>query len=436
MHGGGYVIGSAAAYRNFVGHMARKAGVSAFIADYALAPERPFPAALDDLRALHVGLVGLGFERIAICGDSAGGGLALSFSAAGIKPEQVAGVVAMSPWIDVSLSGASMATRETQDPLLSKAALAEAAAYYLGETPVNDSRLATLRADLSAFPPVRIHVGDAEVLLDDSLAFAKTADAAGLSNEVHVWDGMIHVFPSNFALLQAAAEAVDDIAAFLTERLARPASQGSHKKVLVLGATGGTGREIIKQLNKSGHVPVALVRSRDKAADIDAILIEGDARDPKALDSALAGCDVVISALGTPPSPFKVVTLLSTATQLLVAAMQRNHVKKLVCITGIGAGNSRGRGGFVFDNIIMPLLLQKVYADKNRQEAIIDASGLESVIVRPTILNNEPRRGKIRALTDLRHYHGGTISRSDVADFVVEQVDSNEYLGKKPLITW
>ncbi|ESQ92863.1 NAD(P)H-binding protein [Asticcacaulis benevestitus] len=436
LHGGGYVIGSAGAYRNFVGHIAAKSGAAAFVADYALAPERPFPAALADLRALHSGLTELGFGRIAICGDSAGGGLALSFLAAGIDPGQVTGIVAMSPWIDLSLGSDSMVTRAGSDPLLSKDTLASAATSYVGEANVSDARLATLDADLSALPPVRIHVGDAEVLLDDALRFAKKADDAGVPCEVHVWDGMIHVFPSNFAMLQAAAAAVDDIARFLADRLAPPVRQASHKKVLVLGATGGTGREIVRQLNKTGHTAVALVRSRAKAADIDAILIEGDARDPKALDRALTGCDAVISALGTPPSPFKAVSLLSSATQLLVTAMQRNGAKRLVCITGIGAGDSRGHGGFAFDNIIMPLLLRKVYADKNRQEAIIGASSLDWVVVRPAVLNDKPRSGKIRALTDLRKFHGGTISRSDVADFVTAQVDSNQYLGKKPLITW
>ena len=436
LHGGGYVIGSAGAYRNFVGHIAAKVGVAAFIADYALAPERPFPAALKDLHAVHDGLTRLGFDRIAICGDSAGGGLALSFRAAGIAPEQITGIVAMSPWIDLSLGSPSMATREATDPLLSKDTLGSAAVYYAGEAGINDARLATLDSDMSTFPPVRIHVGDAEVLLDYSLRFAEKADEAARPCEVHVWDGMIHVFPSNFAMLQAAAEAVDDITGFLTDCLAPPMSAASHKKVLVLGATGGTGREIVRQLNKMGHSAVALVRSREKAVDIDAVLIEGTALDAMALDRALAGCDAVISALGTPPSPFKAVSLLSSATQLLVTAMRRNGVKRLVCITGIGAGDSRGHGGFAFDNIIMPLLLRNVYADKNRQEAIIGASGLDWVVVRPSVLNDKPRRGRTRALTDLSRFHGGTISRSDVADFVTAQIDSNQYVGKKPLITW
>jgi putative NADH-flavin reductase len=168
-------------------------------------------------------------------------------------------------------------------------------------------------------------------------------------------------------------------------------------KVLVLGATGGTGREIVQQLKALGHAPVALVRSTVKAEELGAALIQGDARDEAVLFEALAGCDAVISALGTPASPFREVTLLSAASRALVAAMSRRGVKRLVCITGIGAGDSRGHGGFAFDRIIVPLLLRKVYADKDRQEAIIAQSDLDCVLVRPAILNDKPRRGNIRA---------------------------------------
>jgi uncharacterized protein YbjT (DUF2867 family) len=207
-------------------------------------------------------------------------------------------------------------------------------------------------------------------------------------------------------------------------------------RVLVLGATGGTGRATVRQLRQLGHLPVALVRSAGKAGEVDATLVEGDARDEAALDGALANCDAVISALGTPASPFRQVTLLSVATRSLVAAMRRRGVRRLVVITGIGAGDSRGHGGFLFDRILMPLLLRKVYADKDRQEAIVAGSGLDWVLVRPAILNDKPRRGNIRALTDLEGFHGGTISRSDVAAFVSDQLGSDAFLRKRPLITW
>ncbi len=216
LHGGGYVVGSALAYRHFVERLAEQARAATFIADYALAPERPFPAAMNDLRALHAGLLAGGYQRIALCGDSAGAGLAFSFlTGSTMRPDRVVGVVAMSPWLDLSLSSDSMVSRASDDPLLSRATLAEAAASYLGEQKANDSRLDPLSGDISTMPPVRIHVGNDEVLLDDSLRFARRAKQVGLTCEVHVWAGMIHVFPSNFAMLQAAEAAVKDIGSFL-----------------------------------------------------------------------------------------------------------------------------------------------------------------------------------------------------------------------------
>ena len=202
------------------------------------------------------------------------------------------------------------------------------------------------------------------------------------------------------------------------------------------GATGGTGRLIVNKALARGHEVTALVRSPEKASDLKgATLVVGDVRDGKALREALKGQDAVISALGTPASPFREVTLLSTATRALVEAMKTERVSRLVSITGLGAGDSAGHGGFLFDNVIFPLLLKKVYADKNRQEAIIRNSGLDWVIVRPSVLNNKPGRGAIRALTDLSDFHGGSISREDVAAFVLDQLRSDSWLHRAPLIT-
>src|SRR5436305_3020933 len=152
----------------------------------------------------------------------------------------------------------------------------------------------------------------------------------------------------------------------LTNDGAKPAPS----RILVLGATGPTGRRIVSQALARGHQVTALVRSPEKGSELKgAKLIVADVRDEKALREALKGQDAVISALGTPASPFREVTLLSTATRALVNAMKAQHVSRLVLITGMGAGDSAGHGGFVFDNVIFPLLLKNVYADKNRQEA-------------------------------------------------------------------
>ncbi|MGY8667445.1 SDR family oxidoreductase [Bradyrhizobium sp. UFLA05-109] len=210
----------------------------------------------------------------------------------------------------------------------------------------------------------------------------------------------------------------------------------AQSKILVLGATGGTGRLIVSQALARGHDVTALVRSPEKVSDLKgAKVVVGDVRDEKALLEALRGQDAVVSALGTPASPFREVRLLSTATRALVSAMKAEHVSRLVCITGIGAGDSAGHGGFLFDNVIFPLLLKKVYADKKLQEAIVRDSGLDWILVRPSVQNDKPRDGSIRALTDLSDFHGGSISRQDVATFVLDQLRADAWLQRAPLIT-
>lgn len=208
-------------------------------------------------------------------------------------------------------------------------------------------------------------------------------------------------------------------------------------KILVLGATGGTGRLIVQQALARGYEVAALVRSPEKAADLKgAKIVVGDARDESALRQALKGQFAVISALGTGVSPFREVTFLSSATRALVSAMKAEHVPRLVAITGLGAGDSRGHGGFAFDNLFFPLLLRNVYADKDRQEAVVKDSGLDWVLVRPSILNNKPGGKPVRALTDLSAFHGGSIARADVAKFVVDQVRSETWLHRATLVTW
>jgi uncharacterized protein YbjT (DUF2867 family) len=208
-------------------------------------------------------------------------------------------------------------------------------------------------------------------------------------------------------------------------------------KILVLGATGGTGRSIVSQALARGYDVTVLARSAEKAGDLKgAQLVLGDARDEATLRRALEGREAVVSALGTPASPFREVTLLSTATRALVNAMKLEQVSRLVCITGIGAGDSRGHGGFLFDKLIYPLILSKVYADKNRQETIVRGSGLDWVLVRPSVLNDKSKRDSVRALTDLSDFHGGTISRGNVASFVLDQVRDGAWLHRAPLITW
>lgn len=224
-HGGAYVVGSAQAYRNFVGQIALRAGINAFIPDYGLAPERPFPAAVDDGEAAYRGLSAAGISKIAIVGDSAGGGLALVEAirmTAAARDRSVPhpfAAVAMSPWTDLALTGDTMTIRAEHDPLLTQAALEEARNRYLGATDPKDPRASPIYGDLAGLPPVMLHVGEDEILLADARRIADRIAAAGSVAQLHIWQGMVHVFPANVALLRAAPEALDMIATFLRHNL-------------------------------------------------------------------------------------------------------------------------------------------------------------------------------------------------------------------------
>ena len=222
-HGGAYVLGSAAAYRNLVGQIAARAKVAIFIADYGLAPEHPFPAAVNEAAAIYRGLSASGMSKLVIAGDSAGGGLALALlqsvtSAASDEtvPKPLAAVV-MSLWADLALTGESMETRAESDPILTRDALNQAAHLYLGNQDRHDPKASPLYGEVTGLPPVMFHVGEDEILLDDSRRFAKRIEAAGKVAQLHIWEGMTHVFPSNVSL-QAAKDALDEIGAFLRQQ--------------------------------------------------------------------------------------------------------------------------------------------------------------------------------------------------------------------------
>jgi monoterpene epsilon-lactone hydrolase len=222
VHGGGFVEGSAAAYRHLVGHIAAGAGTRAFVPDYRLAPEHPFPAAVDDVLAVYRGMDASGIRRIAVTGDSAGGNLALVLAScvanqAVLVKAILVGVVALSPLTDLTLSGASYQTREDADPYFTKQQLAEVVHAYLRDADANDPLASPLQGRLSGLPPIRIHVGDDEVLLDDSRRYVERAVAAGVDARLDVWTGMPHVFVASIGTLKASALALDAIGTFLTD---------------------------------------------------------------------------------------------------------------------------------------------------------------------------------------------------------------------------
>jgi epsilon-lactone hydrolase len=224
LHGGWFNLGSAKAYRHLVGHIAARAGVRAFIPDYRLAPEHPFPAATDDVLACYRGLAGSGTRRIALTGDSAGGNLALVL-AARVTGEAVAtnatlvGIAVLSPVTDLTLSGATYDTRADADPFFTRPQVAELVHSYLASADAKHPLASPLHGQLAGMPPLRIHVGDDEVLLDDSLRYAERAVTAGVDARLDVWMGMPHGFPASIGKLKAATQALDAVGAFLTERL-------------------------------------------------------------------------------------------------------------------------------------------------------------------------------------------------------------------------
>jgi len=217
LHGGWFNLGTARAYRHLVGHIAARVGAQAFIPDYRLAPEHPFPAAVEDVLACHRGLEAAGLQRIAVTGDSAGGNLALVLAS---RVTTLVGVAAMSPVTDLSLSGDTYETRADADPFFTRPQVAELLHAYLGTADPGHPMASPLQARFSGLPSIRIHVGDDEVLLDDSRRYVERAVAAGVDARLDVWMGMPHGFPANVGTVKASALALDALAAFLTEALA------------------------------------------------------------------------------------------------------------------------------------------------------------------------------------------------------------------------
>lgn len=224
LHAGWFNLGTAKAFRHLVGHIAARAGASAFIPDYRLAPEHLFPAAVDDVLACYRGLEERGMRRIAVTGDSAGGNLALVLAArvsadAFFAKTALVGVAALSPVTDLTLSGETYVTRSDADPYFTLAQVAELVHAYLGSADPKLPLASPLHAQLSGLPPVRIHVGDDEVLLDDSRSYVERAIAAGTDARLDVWMGMPHGFAGSIGRLKASAQALDAIGRFLAEKL-------------------------------------------------------------------------------------------------------------------------------------------------------------------------------------------------------------------------
>jgi epsilon-lactone hydrolase len=223
LHGGWFNFGTATAFRHLVGHIAGRVGARAFIPDYRLAPEHRFPAAVEDALACYAGIGERGIRRVVLTGDSAGGNLALILAShvAGSASTKAAllGVATFSPVTDLTLSGVSYETRASADPLFTRPQVATLVHSYLGSADPSHPLASPLHARCFNIPPVLIHVGDDEVLLDDSLRYVERAAAAGVDARVDVWMGMPHGFVASIGKLSSAAQALDSVGAFLSDRL-------------------------------------------------------------------------------------------------------------------------------------------------------------------------------------------------------------------------
>ena len=249
-------------------------------------------------------------------------------------------------------------------------------------------------------------------------------------------------------------------------------------KVLVFGATGGTGRALLEQALEHGHVVTAFARDPAKVRSTHQSLTvaQGNMLDLNSVDAAVKGQDAVMSALGTRPPVWTIIlatlafqilarilaltgplglsvriggpvlalliltrrtTALSGGTRNIVQAMEKHGVRRLICESSLGVADSKGRLGIFYNLLLVPLLLRNLFAGKAAQEQIIQASGLAWVIVRPTSLTNGPRRGRYRTGMDIGHWFRPTsISRADVADFMLKQLTDDPYLRKAPGVAY
>ena len=208
--------------------------------------------------------------------------------------------------------------------------------------------------------------------------------------------------------------------------------------ILIVGATRGIGRQLLEQALASGHAVTALVRNPQRLAIQHERLkvIKGDILDSDSVARAMTGQDAVCCTIGV-KAPWIRITVFSEGTKNLLQAMNKTGVKRLICVTGIGAGDSKGHGGFLYDYLFLPFINKPIYADKDRQESLIKASDVDWTIVRPGFLTNGPLTKNYRMLTNMTGVTAGRISRADVAHFILKEFESKQYLSLRqtPLLT-
>jgi putative NADH-flavin reductase len=209
-------------------------------------------------------------------------------------------------------------------------------------------------------------------------------------------------------------------------------------RILIVGATGGTGRQLVTQALERGYAVTALVRdpSRVPVAHPQLRVIQGDVLDPRSVEAAMRGQEAVLSALGH-KRYFYPTRILSEGTRNILRAMETHEVSRLVCETSLGIGDSAGRMGLYYTLFVIPVILPFYFWDKTRQERVIARSKVEWVITRPGALTNGGKQGRFR-----HGRHVGSflwtvrISRADVAEFMLNQLASDTYLRTAPGLCW
>src|SRR6185503_16632147 len=219
LHGGGYAIGSINTHRRLAFDVSAASGAQVLLIDYRLAPEHPFPAAVDDAATAWRWLLkqGLVAERLAIAGDSAGGGLTIA-TLVNLRDKKLglpACAVAISPWVDLEGVGNSMTTRSAQDPMVQKDGLLWMAKMYLNGKDPKSPLAAPLHADLKGLPPTLVQVGTAETLLDDAIRIAEKMHAAGVDARLAIWPNQLHVFPLFAPILSEGRDGCLEIGNFI-----------------------------------------------------------------------------------------------------------------------------------------------------------------------------------------------------------------------------
>lgn len=223
LHGGAYVFGNCTTHRQLVSYLARACGIRALVIEYRLAPENPFPAAIEDCLLAYRALRNEGYAPgdIVLAGDSAGGGLvmALLLSLRDAGEEMPAGAVMLSPWLDLTASGESMATRANRDPWFKPPDMPIIASYYCNEAEFRNPLVSPVYADVAGLPPIYIQVGDDEILLSDSTRIAEKIEAAGGEVTLEVWPEMFHVFQVFVHQMPESREAIAKLVPFAKSRL-------------------------------------------------------------------------------------------------------------------------------------------------------------------------------------------------------------------------